>query len=221
MLARQDITGLLLAGGQGARMGGQDKGLLLLQGRPLAAHVLERLRPQVGPVAISANRHAAEYAGLGCPVWPDAPPAPHAAAAPAGPPVSSSGPANTRYRGPLAGMLAGLTRCTTEWLAAVPCDSPNLPVDLVARLADALRGHGGLLASACSPGAHGEGPRSQPVFCLMHRSLQAGLAEHLARGQHRVRQWQAEMGGIEVMFDDARAFANVNTPEELARWQAG
>ena len=124
-------------------------------------------------------------------------------------------------------MLAGLTRCTTEWLATVPCDSPQLPVDLVARLADALRQHGGLLASACtlgapdSPESFARGPRSQPVFCLMHRSLQGALAEHLARGQYRVRQWQAEMGGIEVMFDEAPAFANVNTPDELARWQAG
>lgn len=211
MPAAESITGLLLAGGQGARMGGQDKGLLLLDGRPLAAHVLERLRPQVGPLAISANRHCPEYLSLGCPVWPDEE---------AGP-LSNGPPPAPRFRGPMAGMLSGLRHCNTEWLVTVPCDSPHLPRDLVARLAEAVQRHGGLLASACTPGGPGEAPRSQPVFCLMHSSLQASLADHLARGRHRVRQWQSEMGGVEVLFDDVHAFANANTPEDLARLRAG
>ncbi|HEV8312245.1 MAG TPA: molybdenum cofactor guanylyltransferase MobA, partial [Burkholderiaceae bacterium] len=116
---RQDITGLILAGGRGSRMGGVDKGLQNHHGIPLAMHALLRLQPQVGAMLINANRNLGAYESMGVPVWPDALP---------------------DYPGPLAGMLAGLERCTTPYLVTVPCDTPNFPDDLVERLANALEG---------------------------------------------------------------------------------
>ena len=115
--ARDDITGLILAGGRGSRMGGVDKGLQIHRGRPLAAHALERLRPQVGRLMVNANRNLETYRAMGVPVWPDEVP---------------------DYPGPLAGMLAGLAHCETALMATVPCDTPNFPLDLVARLASGL-----------------------------------------------------------------------------------
>jgi molybdenum cofactor guanylyltransferase len=186
------ITGLVLAGGQGSRVGGLDKGLQLLQGRALVAHALERLAPQVGALAINANRHLDRYAGFGLPVWPDA---------------------DDTRPGPLAGMLAGLEACGTEWLACVPCDSPLLPTELVARLGAGLQG-----APAALAATHGTdgGLQAQPVFCLLHRSLGAPLREALARGERKIDRWARTQGAVLVPFDDHRAFFNTNTLEELA-----
>ena len=117
MIDSRHITGLVLAGGRGSRMGGVDKGLQPHLGVPLAAHALARLRPQVGSVMINANRNLAEYRAMGAPVWPDALP---------------------DYPGPLAGFLTGLEHCDTPFLVSVPCDSPHFPTDLVARLAQRL-----------------------------------------------------------------------------------
>ena len=114
---RQDITGLVLAGGRGSRMGGVDKGLQKHQGMPLAMHAMLRLAPQVGHVMINANRNLGAYESMGVPVWPDA---------------------LADYPGPLAGFLAGLEHCETPYLVTVPCDSPLFPEDLVDRLAQAL-----------------------------------------------------------------------------------
>ena len=117
MIAPEDITGLVLAGGRGSRMGGVDKGLQNHHGVPLALHALLRLAPQVGLTMINANRNLAAYESMGVPVWPDA---------------------LADFAGPLAGFLAGLEHCDTPYLVTVPCDSPRFPEDLVARLASAL-----------------------------------------------------------------------------------
>jgi molybdopterin-guanine dinucleotide biosynthesis protein A len=189
----QHITGLVLAGGRGSRMGGVDKGLQRVHGRPLAQWALERLRPQVGPLAINANRHAEDYAALGVPVWPDASP---------------------EYPGPLAGMLAGLARCQTEWLATVPCDTPLFPPDLVARLAAAAAQAQVPVAMPVTEEEAGR-PLRQPVFCLLHRSLRAPLEAALAAGQRKIDAFTQAQCQVLVPFADAQAFFNVNTPAEL------
>ncbi len=195
---RPDITGLVLAGGRSRRMGGADKGLQRLDGQPLAAHALQRLRPQVGPLMLSANRHPADYAALGVPVWPDTLP---------------------DHPGPLAGLLAGLTHCRTPWLVSVPCDCPRFPADLVARLAAVREAEGTALAVAASREGPGEDApvRLHPVFCLLGAGLVDSLADSLARGERRVSQWVARQRASVVVFDDASAFANVNTPDDLLR----
>ncbi|WP_399677963.1 molybdenum cofactor guanylyltransferase MobA [Xenophilus sp.] len=191
----EQITGLVLAGGLGTRMGGADKGLVPWQGRPLAVHALERLRPQVGALAINANRHQDAYAAFGVPVWADTV---------AGQP------------GPLAGFLAGMAQARTDWLLTVPCDTPRFPSDLARRLGEAVLIEGADLAVAAAP-EHGT-MRPQPVFCLMRTSLHASLARFVAGGGRKVGRWVAECHGLTVPFDrpdDAGAFANANTPEDL------
>lgn len=194
MIEREHITGLVLAGGRGSRMGGVDKGLQPLRGRPLAQHAIERLRPQVGPLWISANRHADAYAALGAPVCADTV---------AGQP------------GPLAGLLAGLGACTTPWLAAVPCDVPYFPADLVPRLAAGLQATGAELAIAVT--VEDGAPRPHPVFCLLPATLRDDLAAALARDERRVLQWMRRHRCAEVRFDDTAAFANANTGDDLRR----
>lgn len=188
-----DITGLVLAGGQGSRMQGADKGLVEWNGLPLARHALQRLQPQVASVAINANRNAAVYAAWQVPVWPDA---------------------DNRFPGPLAGLLAGLRHCTTDWLVTVPCDSPLFPTDLVARLARAASETGRPVAMAATARAGGIDP--QPVFLLVHRSLRDSLAQALEQDERRVRRWADSQGCAMVVFDDPAAFANANTPADLA-----
>ena len=123
----QDITGLVLAGGQGSRMGGIDKGLEPFHGIPLALHALRRLQPQVGSILVNANRHLDIYRTFGAPVCPDA---------------------QTDFSGPLAGFLAGMEHCHTPWLLTVPCDTPLFPPDLAQRLAEAASIHGAAMAMA-------------------------------------------------------------------------
>ncbi len=194
MIERAHITGLVLAGGRGSRMGGADKGLQPLQGRPLAQHAIERLRPQVGALSISANRNADAYASLGVPVWADTVPG---------------------QPGPLAGMLAGLAACATPWLAVVPCDVPRLPADLVARLAAGLQAAGAELAIAVT--LEGGQHRAHPVFCLLPATLRGDLAAALARDERRVLRWMRRHRCAEVLFDDAAAFTNANTGDDLRR----
>ena len=200
------ITALVLAGGQGLRMGGRDKGLQPFAGQPLAQHALGRLRPQVGALAISANRHLASYrafaAPMGAAVWPDLP----ASGLPA------SGP--DAYCGPLAGMAAGLQHCATPWLLTVACDTPYFPLDLAPRLAQAAAQQGRPLALAATPGADGR-PELQPVFCLLHRSCLPSLQQFLASGERKVRVWQEQQAPAVALFSDPTAFANANTLEQL------
>jgi molybdopterin-guanine dinucleotide biosynthesis protein A len=190
------ITGLVLAGGRGSRMGGMDKGLQNHRGMPLAMHALLRLAPQVGHVMINANRNLGAYEAMGVPVWPDALP---------------------DYAGPLAGFLAGLEHCETPWLVTVPCDTPDFPLDLVARLGDALAAADAEIAMAATPE---DGVlRTQPVFCLMRASLMESLVAFTQAGERKIDRWTARHRCVEVPFDDPRAFFNANTPAELQQLQ--
>ncbi len=192
-----DITGLVLAGGRGSRMGGVDKGLQNHRGIPLALHALLRLQPQVGELMVNANRNLGAYEAMGTPVWPDALP---------------------DYPGPLAGLLAGLERCETPYLVSVPCDTPDFPTDLVARLADAMTAEGAEIAMAATREA-GE-LRPQPVFCLLESRLMESLVAYLQSGERKIDRWTARHRCAVVAFDDPAAFANANTIEELQRLQA-
>ncbi|HKX40185.1 MAG TPA: molybdenum cofactor guanylyltransferase MobA [Burkholderiaceae bacterium] len=191
-VSKDDITGLILAGGRGSRMGGVDKGLQNHQGMPLAMHALLRLAPQVGHLMINANRNLGAYEAMGVPVWPDALP---------------------DYPGPLAGFLAGLERCETTYLVTVPCDSPQFPHDLVARLFAALERDA---AEIAMPVTVEDGVRQpQPVFCLMHASMLDSLVAFTQSGQRKIDRWTALHRCVEVEFDDPRAFVNANTLAEL------
>ncbi|TCW86751.1 molybdenum cofactor guanylyltransferase MobA [Burkholderia sp. SRS-46] len=192
------VAGLLLAGGRATRMDGADKGLQLLDGTPLALHVLRRLAPQVDETLISANRHPERYAELGAPfgarVVPDA----------------------TRdFPGPLAGLLAGMRAARAPFVACVPCDSPFLPDDLVARLQAALAAQQAEIAMAVLVDARQE-RAPQPTFALLRTSLADDLADRLDAGDRKVRAWYARHKTVEVEFHDERAFYNANSWQELA-----
>jgi molybdenum cofactor guanylyltransferase len=192
------ITGLVLAGGRGTRMGGVDKGLQPLHGEPLAAHVLKRLAPQTGPLLISANRHLERYAELG---------AVYGARI-----VTDTLP---DFPGPLAGLLAGLQTADTVFVLSAPCDTPNLPADLATRLAQALEAAHADIATVATIDAQGH--RSiHPVFALLRTSLADDLAAFLQAGERKVRAWYARHTAVEVVLDDERAFYNVNSLQELA-----
>ena len=194
---KQDITGLVLAGGRGSRMGGADKGLQIHLGMPLALHTLLRLAPQVGPTMVNANRNLAAYEAMGSPVWPDALP---------------------DYPGPLAGFLAGLERCETPYLVTVPCDTPNFPLDLVARLAEAMERDDAEIVIATSPESDGS-VQVQPVFCLMRTTLLESLVRATTAGERKIDRWAKQQRCSEVLFDDADAFFNANTLAELQSLQ--
>ena len=197
-IARDDITGLILCGGRGLRMGGTDKGLQVYQGMPLAMHALLRLAPQVGTVMINANRNLAAYESMGVPVWPDS---------------------MADFPGPLGGWLVGLERCETRYLAVVPCDSPHLPTDLVERLAKALEAEGAEIAMAATQ----EDGRLQlqPVFCLMEAQLLERLAAYLKTGERKIGLWSGQHRCAKVLFEDAAGFINVNTAGDLQALEEG
>lgn len=195
-IAREDITGLVLAGGRGSRMGGVDKGLQDHRGVPLALHALRRLQPQVGTAMLSANRNLPDYEAMGVPVWSD----------------SIEG-----YAGPLAGLLTGLEHARTDWLVTVPCDTPDFPPDLVDRLAEAAAAQGAEIAMAAT---HEDGElRAQPVFCLLRASLAPSLLAFLQAGERKFGKWTAQHRMVQVAFDDAAAFFNANTSDELRQLQ--
>ena len=195
------ITGVILAGGRGSRMGGADKGLQNFNGVPLALHTLLRLSPQVGEIMINANRNLAAYESFGVPVWPDA---------------TSLG----EYAGPLAGFMTALERCETPYLLTVPCDTPLFPHDLVARLAEALAREDADFAVAAASEEDGQ-LRPQPVFCLMHTGLLESLMRFTQAGGRKIDAWTAQHRTVIVPFDrpddDPRAFCNANTLHELHR----
>lgn len=183
------VTGIILAGGLGRRMGGVDKGLVPLHGKPMAAHAAERFAPQVDELLINANQNADTYAQLGYPVIPDA---------------------MTGYAGPLAGLQTGLTHASHELAATVPCDSPFLPHDLVARLRAALLAADAQLAVAVTFG------QPHPVFCLCRRDVLPHLTDFLDSGGRKIDTWYVTLRVAEVNFDDeAETFMNINTPQEL------
>ena len=189
------ITGLVLAGGRGSRMGGVDKGLQTFQGRPLAWQALERLKPQVGPLMLNANRHEAQYRAMGVDVWPDA---------------------MADYPGPLAGMLAGLAHCHTPYLVSVPCDSPRFPKDLVSQMVKTLQTQEAQVVMAATREPDGSVQR-QPVFCLMATSLVDHLTQALRDGERKIDRWVMQHRWAQCEFDDAGAFVNANTLEELSQ----
>lgn len=193
---RTDITGLVLAGGRGSRMGGVDKGLQNYRGMPLALHALLRLAPQVGEVMINANRNLAAYESMGVPVWPDVFP---------------------DFAGPLAGWATGLERCATPYLVTVPCDTPDFPGDLVERLAAQLTAADAELAMVAT--RHNDETHAQPVFCLMRTTLLEHLTRALQAGERKIARWAAQHRCVEVLFDDASAFFNANTVAELQQLQ--
>jgi molybdopterin-guanine dinucleotide biosynthesis protein A len=192
-----EVTGVILAGGRGSRMGGVDKGLQNFNGMPLALHTLLRLQPQVGEVMINANRNLGAYESFGVPVWPDV---------------------LADYAGPLAGFLTGLERCETRWLMTVPCDTPLFPLDLVERLLRAARERDAEIAMAAAPEADGQ-LHTQPVFSLLRVELLESLVRFTQGGGRKVDAWTARHQTAVVRFDtpadDPRAFFNVNTLAEL------
>ena len=187
---RGEVTGIVLAGGQGRRMGGVDKGWVELAGEPMIAHVLRRLVPQVGDVVINANQNLDRYRALGHLVVAD----------------SVGG-----FAGPLAGLHAGLMHAASELAVTVPCDSPFLPPDLVARLHAALAARDAELAVAKTF------DQPHPVFALVRRDVLPSLAAFLESGGRKIDAWYAALAVVEVPFDDeADTFRNINTADELA-----
>jgi len=184
------ITGIVLAGGQGRRMGGVDKGWVELAGVPMIVHVLQRLAPQVGEILINANQNLDRYRALGHPVFAD----------------TVGG-----FAGPLAGLHAGITHAAHDLVVTVPCDSPFLPLDLVDRLHAALVARGAQLAVARTF------DQPHPVFALARRDVLPSLSAFLEGGGRKIDAWYAALAVVEVAFDDeADAFRNINTADELA-----
>lgn len=189
------IAGVILAGGLGRRMGGVDKGLQELAGKPLVQWAIERLAPQVDRLLINANQNPGRYAAFGYPVVADAIPG---------------------FAGPLAGLHAALAVTSEPLIATVPCDSPFLPADLVVRL------RAGLAAADAQLAVARTGDQPHPVFCLCKRELLPHLSAYLAAGERKFERWYATLAVVEVAFDDeAAAFENINTREGLARFASG
>jgi molybdopterin-guanine dinucleotide biosynthesis protein A len=190
------ITGLILAGGRGTRMGTVDKGLQLFRDAPMALHVLMRLSPQVGYIMINANQNIAPYEAFGVPVWQD----------------EMQG-----FAGPLAGLQTGLIHCETDYLVTSPCDSPFLPKDLVERLADGLEQNNADIAVAVT--GEGETKQAHPVFCLVKASLLPHLTLYLQEGGRKFDKWYSSLAVAEVHFDDEDAFRNINTLDDLRKYE--
>ncbi len=190
------ITGLILAGGRGTRMGTVDKGLQMFRDAPMALHVLMRLSPQVGYIMINANQNIAPYEAFGVPVWQD----------------EMQG-----FAGPLAGLQTGLIHCETDYLVTAPCDSPFLPKDLVERLADGMEQNNADIAVAVT--GEGETKQAHPVFCLVKASLLPHLTLYLQEGGRKFDKWYSSLAVAEVHFDDEDAFRNINTLDDLRKYE--
>jgi len=197
-----DISGIILAGGQGRRMAssennvsnGVEKGLVSFLNQPMVAHVAQRLQPQVNEIIISANNASERYAAFGYPVIKD----------------EIAG-----YAGPLAGLHAAMQLAKNPYVLTVPCDSPLLPLDLAQRLSAALVASGAEIAIAKTA------MQIHPVFCLCSRSLRPQLEHYLAHGGRKFEAWVASLHAISVAFDDnPHAFANINTPQDLIELEA-
>lgn len=196
MINPEQITGVVLAGGKGRRMSsdgaGVNKALTMFAGQPMVAHVIDRLGPQVGQLMLNINQDEQQFLQFGLPLVTDA---------------------VRGFAGPLAGLHAGLSHASTEWVITAPCDSPFVPTDLVARLATAAHEQQAQLAVVSTEG------RSQPVFTLVHRALTDNLATFLADGGRKIDAWYAPLSVAIVPFENADAFRNINTPEDLARFE--
>jgi molybdopterin-guanine dinucleotide biosynthesis protein A len=194
MITSEHITGLILAGGRAQRMGGIDKGLIPFHGKALIESTISRLKPQVSTILINANRSITKYSHYGYPVLMDETP---------------------DFSGPLAGFSVGLKHCKTPYLLTSPCDSPLLPTDLAQKMAVELESNNLELVFASSKEDDGK-IWSQPVFCLMTSDLQDSLDAFLSKGDLKIDRWFKELRSGTVVFEHSQAFANVNTPEELA-----
>lgn len=191
--SRPSITAVILAGGKARRMGGQDKGLVELAGRPLIEHVIARIEPQVSRILINANRNTEQYARYGYPV------------------VSDS---LSDFQGPLAGFLAAMQQVESDFIVTIPCDGPCLPDDLINRLYNAQQA-----AQAEIAVAH-DGNRMQPVYALISTRLQQSLNDFLASGERKIDWWYARHNTVTADFSDApETFLNINTLEERDRFQ--
>ncbi len=195
-IPREAITGVILCGGQGSRMGGVDKGWVAFEGQPLVEHAFARLQPQVGTMLISANRNIDRYRAL-APVVTDTLP---------------------DFPGPLAGIVAALHATRTRYLACIPCDLPGLPMDLVSRLSQALRSgetaNGGMtlaVAATHDDGVH----RVHPVCALIDRAIMDSTETWLRQGERRMMSWLTRHNGRTVDFADSTAFYNINTHAAL------
>ncbi len=191
-LDKTDITGLILSGGRGKRMGSRDKGLMSFCGKPLFMHALERLKPQVYSILINANQHLSDYKQSGLTVISDEP---------------------LSFAGPLAGFAAGLTHCQTPYLLAIPCDSPFFPENLAEKLSQAMIQDKSDIAIAVT----GSKPpyKAQPVFCLMKKTVYPHLTAFLAGGNRKIDAWYTTLKTSLVHFPDESAFYNINTQQEL------
>ena len=183
----KNVTGLILAGGRGERMGGADKGWVVHEGRPLIVSVVERFAPQVGPLLISANRNVELYSALGTVVEDD-----------------TSAVNGEPFAGPLIGVLTGLRRSHTEWVAIVPCDAPRVPLNLVQSLASAASNAGA--EAACARASD----QLQPIFALVKTHLTDNLARAIGAGERAMHRWLESLRVVAVDFDDAEAFLNIN-----------
>lgn len=193
MSETRHVSAVILAGGQGRRMGSVDKGLVELRGKPMVEWVLERLRPQADEVLINANQNVERYREFGVPVFSDV---------------------IDGFAGPLAGLQAGLAQAKHPLVVTAPCDSPFLPTDLVARLADALEHEGADLAVARTF------EQSHPVFCLCRREVLPHLETFLSSGGRKIDRWYETLKVVTVQFDDQEAaFSNINTREELGSFE--
>lgn len=193
MINSSHLSALILAGGQGLRMGGADKGLVDLHRRRMIDHVLERIRPQVSRIMISANRSHPEYIGYGYPVLADS---------------------RADFQGPLAGIAEGLQQLTTPWLLVVPCDSPQLPLDLAQRLSE------GADAAASRVAIAHDGKYLQPAFNLIHRDLLPNLQQYLDDGGRKLAHWLRQQQPAVVNFSDQPdSFINLNTTEQLEQFE--
>ena len=184
------ISSILLAGGRATRMGGVDKGLVVLQQKALTAHVIARLKSQVDEIFISANREIEIYKTFGYTVLQDT---------------------NADFIGPLAGFFLGLQNAQYDYVLTVPCDSPLLPLDLAERLLS------GMAASHADIAVASSDENSHPVFCLMKKSVLPSLLAYIERGERKVSAWQKSQQLVEVDFSDcSEAFTNLNTFDDLA-----
>lgn len=191
MIQKGAVTGVILAGGKASRMGGQDKGLLELKGKPLWEHVAHAMKPQVGHIVISANRNLERYRTSGFPVFQDQ---------------------LADFPGPLAGMLSVMQQCESEWFLFSPCDTPYIPGGLVERLSAHCQNANAVWVR--------DGERDHPTIALVNRSVASLLKDYLSRGERRVMFFMREIGGHSVDFSDTKeSFVNVNTPDDLASWQ--
>ncbi len=191
-MKNQGVTGVVLAGGQGRRMGEQDKGLLALDGKPLIAHILTAFSPQCDTVLINANRNQQRYRQLGHQVIEDA---------------------HTGFQGPLAGMACGLAASNTPWVITVPCDGPLVASDYVSRMLLAAQ-----VASVKLVVAR-DAERLQPVYALISTDLLTSLQTFLESGQRKIDRWYEQHEKQEVSFSDCQQmFENFNTPEQLENY---